>query len=67
MAVVIGLICSYFIWLSCSYFLQTPLILSIILAPLTVLGEIPQVKYIDDNATMILFPLVAMVILLPFV
>ncbi len=67
MAIVIGLICSYFIWFSCSYFLQTPLILSILLAPLTVLGEIPQVKYIDDNATMILFPLVAMVILLPFV
>ena len=67
MAIVIGLICSYFIWFSCSYFLQTPIILSIFLAPLTVLGEIPPVKYIDDNATMILFPLVAMVILLPFV
>lgn len=66
-AIISGLICSYTIWLGCSLFLGTPIILSIILAPLTVLGEIPQLKYIDDNATMILFPLTAMVILLPFV
>jgi hypothetical protein len=43
------------------------MIISILLAPLTVLGEIPQVKYIDDNATMVLFPLAGLMILLPFV
>ncbi|MFL2957270.1 MAG: hypothetical protein ACJZ4Z_00560 [Candidatus Thalassarchaeaceae archaeon] len=67
MAIIVGLFCSYAIWLGCSLWLETPLIISILLAPLTVLGEIPQVKYIDDNATMILFPLAALMILLPFV
>ncbi|SVE37977.1 uncharacterized protein METZ01_LOCUS490831, partial [marine metagenome] len=38
----------------------------ILLAPLTVLGELPRVKYIDDNATMILFPLAALLLLSPF-
>ena len=66
-AIIAGLICSYMIWFGCSYFIQTPILLSIFLAPLTVLGEIPQLKYIDDNATMVLFPLAAMVILLPLV
>lgn len=66
MAIIVGLFCSYSIWLGCSLWIDTPLIISILLAPLTVLGEIPQVKYIDDNATMILFPLAALMILLPF-
>jgi hypothetical protein len=67
MAIIAGLLCSYSIWLGCSFWLDTPLIISILLAPLTVLGELPQVRYIDDNATMILFPLAALMILLPFV
>jgi len=67
MAIIVGLLCSYSIWLGCTFWLDTPLIISILLAPLTVLGELPQVRYIDDNATMILFPLAALMILLPFV
>ncbi len=67
LAINVGLVCSYFIWIGCTIWLGTPFFVSIILAPLTVLGEIPQVKYIDDNATMILFPLSALMILLPFV
>ena len=67
MAIIFGLLCSYSIWLGCTFWLDTPLIISILLAPLTVLGELPQVRYIDDNATMILFPLAALMILLPFV
>jgi|TARA_B100001250_G_scaffold64941_1_gene51326 hypothetical protein len=67
MAIIAGLLCSYSIWLGCAFWLDTPLIISILLAPLTVLGELPQVRYIDDNATMILFPLAALMILLPFV
>lgn len=67
MAIYVGLVCSYSIWIGCTIWLGTPLFVSILLAPLTVLGEIPQVKYIDDNATMILFPLSALMILLPLV
>jgi len=50
----------------CSFWLGTPLWISILLAPLTVLGELPRVKYIDDNATMILLPLAALLLLSPF-
>ena len=39
---------------------------AILLAPLTVLGELPKTKDIDDNATMILFPLAGLMLLLPF-
>jgi hypothetical protein len=67
LAIIVGLFCSYLIWIGCSLWIGTPMIISILLAPLTVLGEIPQVKYIDDNATMVLFPLAGLMILLPFV
>ena len=61
-----GLITSYVIWFSSSYYLGTPIIASIILAPLTVLGELPTVKWIDDNATMILVPLTVLLFIEPF-
>ena len=61
-----GLITSYIIWFSSSYYLGTPIIASIILAPLTVLGELPTVKWIDDNATMILVPLTVLLFIEPF-
>lgn len=65
-AIIGGLFVSYTIWFSCSYFLGTPMLASIILAPLTVLGELPSVKWIDDNATMVLLPLTILLIIEPF-
>ena len=65
-AIIGGLITSYIIWLSSTYFLGTPMIASIILAPMTVLGELPTVKWIDDNATMILLPLTVLLVIEPF-
>ncbi|MCP2503612.1 MAG: hypothetical protein NLN66_06105 [Candidatus Thalassarchaeaceae archaeon] len=64
-AIIGGLITSYFIWLGSSYLLGTPILASIILAPLTVLGELPSVKWIDDNATMVLLPLTILLIIEP--
>jgi|TARA_B110000438_G_scaffold47206_2_gene47474 hypothetical protein len=64
-AIIGGLIASYIIWLGSSYMLGTPILASIILAPLTVLGELPSVKWIDDNATMILLPLTILLIIEP--
>ena len=61
-----GLITSYVIWLSSSYSLGSPIIASIILAPMTVLGELPTVRWIDDNATMILLPLTVLLLIEPF-
>jgi uncharacterized membrane protein len=65
-AIIVGLVLSYAIWLGASVVLGTPAWVAVILAPLTVLGEIPRVKWIDDNATMILFPLTALLLLTPF-
>ncbi|HIE81926.1 MAG TPA: hypothetical protein EYQ07_05325 [Candidatus Poseidoniales archaeon] len=65
-AIIVGLVLSYAIWLGASVLLGTPAWVAVILAPLTVLGEIPRVKWIDDNATMILFPLTALLLLTPF-
>ncbi len=66
LAITTGLAASYAIWVGCSFWLGTPLWACILLAPLTVLGELPRVKYIDDNATMILFPLAGLLLLSPF-
>ena len=66
LAIGIGLLVSYVVWLSCYYWLGTDLIVVALLAPLTVAGELPKTKAIDDNATMILFPLVGLVLILPF-
>ncbi len=65
-AILGGLAVSYMIWFGSSYFLGTPFLASLILAPLTVLGELPSVKWIDDNATMVLLPLIALLILESF-
>ena len=54
------------IWLACWYAFGTPIILCLIIAPIAVLAEPPRLRYIDDNATMLLIPLAAVVTLEPF-
>ena len=54
------------IWLGCYYFFSTPLLACIIAAPIAVLSETPRLRYIDDNATMLLIPLAVVVTLEPF-
>ena len=66
LAIYVGLAVSYAVWLGCHFWLGTEIIAAILLAPLTVLGELPKTKDIDDNATMILFPLTGLMLLLPF-
>ena len=66
LAIYVGLAVSYTVWLGCHFWLGTEIIAAILLAPLTVLGELPKTKDIDDNATMILFPLAGLMLLLPF-
>ena len=65
-AIFTGLIVSYTVWIGCHFWIGTELIAALLLAPLTVLGEILPTREIDDNATMVLFPLVGLVLLLPF-
>ena len=66
LAIYFGLLMSYAVWLTCYFWLGTDIRAAILLAPLTVLGELPKTKDIDDNATMILFPLAGLMLLLPF-
>ena len=58
-----GLITVSLVWLFSWYFLATPLILVLLVAPLQVASEWPRLRWIDDNGTMVLFPLIAIVIL----
>jgi len=57
-AIFVGLSVSYTVWMASVVLFSTPLIAAFFLAPLTVAGEVPRVSWIDDNATMILFPLI---------
>ena len=66
-AIIGGLIISFIIWIGSSFWLGTPLWIALILAPFTVLGELPRVKWIDDNATMMLGPLTILFLLQPFI
>ena len=65
LAILAGLVVSYCVWIGCYFWIGTDLIVAVLLAPLTVLGELPSTKVIDDNATMVLFPLCGLVLLLP--
>ena len=67
LAIWAGMLTSYGVWIGCQFWIGTPLVISLLLAPLTVLGEVPSLKYIDDNATMVLIPLAALMILLPLI
>jgi len=55
--VAIGFIFILMIWLLAWYYLQTPWWWGLIMAPITVAVEWPQLKWIDDNALMQLVPL----------
>ena len=66
LAIFVGLLTSFVIWISCHFWIGTNIFAAIILAPLTVLGEIPSSKFIDDNATMILLPLSVLLLMSPF-
>ena len=58
-----GLLTVSLVWMLSWYFLATPLILVLLVAPLQVASEWPRLRWIDDNGTMVLFPLIAIVIL----
>lgn len=56
----------FLIWVACWHFVQTPLWLAFLFAPLCVASEWPRLRYIDDNATMVLIPLGMVLLLEPF-
>ena len=54
------------IWIICWNQLSTPLWLGVLLAPICVAAEWPRLRWIDDNATMLLIPLAAVIMVLPW-
>ena len=54
------------VWLGAWYLFGTPLWLAVLLAPVCMIAEWPRLRYIDDNATMVLIPLALVIILEPF-
>ncbi len=65
-AFIVGAGVCFAVWLSSWYLLATPLWLAPLMAPLCTAAEWPRLRYIDDNATMLLIPLAAILILHPF-
>jgi len=60
---IIGIAGAALIWLLCWHLVATPLVLVAIMAPLVVAAESPRLKWIDDNATMLLIPAAALLII----
>ncbi len=56
----------FFVWIACWHFFSTPWWLAFLFAPLCVAAEWPRLRYIDDNATMVLIPLGMILLLEPF-
>ncbi len=54
------------IWAACAFWVDTPLLLVALMGPICVAAEWPRLRYIDDNATMLLIPLAVVLILEPF-
>jgi len=62
----IGTVVCGMTWLACGYFFGTPYWLALLMGPLTMASELPKLKWIDDNATMVLIPLAAILFIAPF-
>ena len=62
----IGTIVCGITWLACGYFFGTPYWMALLMGPLTTAAEWPKLKWIDDNATMVLIPLASVLMLAPF-
>ena len=58
-----GLIVVYLAWLFSWNIIGTPLLFALIIPPIQVASEWPRLRWIDDNGTMVLFPLLVVILL----
>ena len=61
-----GVVAVFAVWVGCVLWLGTPWLLALLLPPVCVAAEWPRLRWIDDNATMLLVPLGAVMLLLPW-
>lgn len=66
-SLIAGFIVVALVWLFAIFYLHTPWLLLPFIAPLTVFAESIKTNVIDDNALMLLVPLAAIFILLPWI
>ncbi len=59
----IGVVTCTLSWVVCHFMLGTPLLLCIVMGPLCAFSELPRLRWIDDNGTMVLFPLILVLLL----
>lgn len=64
--IVSSMVFLFFVWVACWHFFGTPFWLAFLFAPLCVASEWPRLRYIDDNATMVLIPLGMILLFEPF-
>lgn len=62
-----GILVALAIWLACARIYHFPAWVAVIIAPITAAVEWPTLKWIDDNALMLLVPLVIVFILTAFI
>ena len=63
---IVGSIFVAAIWAGSWHFVGTPILLALVMGPLCVAAEWPRLRWIDDNATMLLIPLSAAILLVPW-
>ena len=63
---ILGSIFIGLIWIATWYQFGTPIWLAFVMAPLCVAAEWPRLRWIDDNATMLLIPLSAIILVVPW-
>lgn len=61
--IMVGIFVAMLIWFLCAWIYHFPMWYGIIIAPITVAAEWPVLKWIDDNALMLLVPLVVVFLL----
>ena len=66
MVIIAGALGIAVIWATCAIWVATPWVLVPLMAPICVAAEWPRLRYIDDNATMLLIPLTVVLVLEPF-
>ena len=54
------------IWIASTMQVSTPLWMAFVMGPLCVAAEWPRLRWIDDNATMLLIPMSVVILLLPW-
>ncbi|MCX7121281.1 MAG: hypothetical protein NTZ67_05860 [Gammaproteobacteria bacterium] len=63
LAITVGIILTLIIWVTCAWIYHFPLWIGLVIAPITVAVEWPSLKWIDDNALMLLVPLMIVMII----